>query len=44
MNRQIVWCAVGVLFLLAHVVAISRIDAMRQAADPASQAIRFSGG
>jgi hypothetical protein len=43
MSRQILWCAVGILILLTHAVAIARIDGMRQAADPASEPICFSG-
>lgn len=43
MSRQILWCAVGILILLTHAVAIARIDGMRQAADPASEPICLSG-
>jgi hypothetical protein len=43
MNRQIVWCAAGTLFLLACAAAISEVDATRQAVNPISTAICSSG-
>jgi len=42
MGWKIIWFAAGILFLLAHVAAISKIDAMRQAKDPFSEPICFS--